>query len=227
MNKKLVLIPARGGSKGIPNKNIKMFAGKPLIAHSLNLARTLFDDNDICVSTDSFEIMDVLNKYNYTAPFVRPSKISQDNSSMNEVLNHCIAFYKSKGFDYDSIIILQPTSPLRTKDQFIQCLNIFNKNSELLISVKETSSNPFYLMFQENNDGYLERIAKKNFYYRQEAPKIWEINGAFYILKIDSFLQKQSLYNLKTEKYIMDKESSIDIDDNHDWNLAEFFYNKK
>ena len=115
--KLLYLIPARGGSKGIPRKNIKELSGKPLIAYSIDVARQLTDDCNICISTDDDEIMQVVTSYGLTVPFKRPDFLATDSVGTYEVILHAIDFYENLGVNYDAVVLLQPTSPLRTAQQ--------------------------------------------------------------------------------------------------------------
>ena len=112
--KTLYVIPARGGSKGIPGKNIKPLCGKPLIAYSIEVARALADDCDICLSTDSQQIADVAKNMGLEVPFMRPDYLATDKSGTYEVLLHAVQFYADKGIHYDTLVLLQPTSPFRT-----------------------------------------------------------------------------------------------------------------
>jgi len=124
----LYLIPARGGSKGIPHKNIKSLAGKPLIYYSIDVARELTTDDNICVSTDDNEIIKVVENYGLKVPFKRPDELATDNATTNDVILHAINFYESIGKQYDIIVLLQPTSPLRksqhVKEVFIAIFSI-------------------------------------------------------------------------------------------------------
>ena len=123
--KSLIVIPARGGSKGLPGKNIKKLAGKPLICYSIDIARQVADDEDICVSTDSAEIIEVVENYGLKVPFVRPTELSTDESTTNDVLRHALQFYKNNGKEYENIILLQPTSPLRTKEDIVNAIKLY------------------------------------------------------------------------------------------------------
>src|SRR5690554_4054145 len=111
--KVLYIIPARGGSKGVPGKNIKLLGGKPLIYYSIEVARALAKDEDICVSTDDERIKEVVEKTGLKIPFIRPAELGTDSASTYDVLLHAINFYSAQGKEYDLIILLQPTSPLR------------------------------------------------------------------------------------------------------------------
>lgn len=225
---KLVIIPARGGSKGLPNKNILLLNNKPLIYYTLEVARQLFEDKYIYVSTDSLKIKHLVEKTGLTVPFIRPKSLASDVSGMHEVLihalNHFSSFNKEK---IDVIILLQPTSPLRTVDHVKSAIKIYNKNLDMVVSVKKTDSNPYYNLFEEDENNFLKKIIDSDFVTRQNCPEVWEYNGAIYIINVSS-LKKQKLHKMKKiKKYKMDKLSSIDIDDNFDFKFSEYLLNEK
>ncbi|MEP1151837.1 MAG: acylneuraminate cytidylyltransferase family protein [Balneola sp.] len=219
--KYLVLIPARGGSKGVPGKNIRPLIGKPLIHYTVEAARSLFNDSDICVSTDSDQIKNVVEDIGLKVPFIRPKELSQDHSGSHEVIIHALDFYEKKGFNPEVVILLQPTSPLRTSLHIEEALSLFDPVLDMVVSVKKSSSNPYYNLFEETKDGYLEKSKKGKFERRQDAPNIWEYNGAIYVINTNS-IKKCKLHQLKKiRKYTMDESSSHDIDTELDFTLAE------
>ncbi len=219
--KPLIIIPARGGSKGLPRKNIKLLNGVPLIHYTIKAAQQLFNDSLICVSTDDEEIKLVAEETGIKIPFLRPEELATDTSGSYEVLLHAIDFYEKKGYKADTLILLQPTSPFRTSLQIQEAMKLFSNKIDMVVSVKETKSNPYYNLFEEEESGYLKKSKESNFNRRQDCPKIWEYNGAIYIINIDT-LKKQNLSAFqKVIKYKMDEYSSHDIDTPFDWNLAE------
>lgn len=216
----LFLIPARGGSKGLPDKNIKLLNGKPLICYTIDAAREVGNDADICVSTDDEMIVAVVERYGLTVPFVRPSELAKDSSSSEEVIKHTIEFYESRGKLYDYIVLLQPTSPLRTGRHLSEALKLINNDTEMIVSVKETDASPYYVLFEEDANGILHKSKEGVFTRRQDCPKVYELNGAIYIIKI-SKIKERGLSGLQKVKYVMDKKCSIDIDDIIDFKLSE------
>lgn len=221
----LYIIPARGGSKGIPHKNIRLLAGKPLICYSIDIARALTTDDNICVSTDDTKIIKVVEDYGLKVPFVRPEQYATDTATTNEVLIHAIEFYEAQGKKYDVIILLQPTSPLRKVDQVNEALSLYNKNLDMVVSVKE--SHAATVLCNENNEGYLELTINRSGIRRQDVQMYYEYNGAIYIINVDR-LKEFSLSGLiRKKKYVMDETSSIDIDNEFDWQLTEFFLSVK
>ena len=183
--KPLIVIPVRGGSKGIPGKNIKPLNGKPLINYTLNAARELFPDEIICVSTDSEEIIQIVEKSGLKVPFIRPAELATDTAGTYEVLLHAIEFYERNGYNPDIIILLQATSPFRNSKQIQEALDLFDITCEMVVSVKETKSNPYYILREENKDGWLVKSKDGNFTRRQDCPKVYEINGATYIISVN------------------------------------------
>lgn len=218
--KPLVIIPARGGSKGVPEKNIKLLNGKPLIHYTIEAAREVFKDDEICVTTDDLEIKNVAEKTGLKVPFLRPQELALDNSGTYEVLLHAIQFYEEKKYYPDTIILLQPTSPFRTSNQIKEAIEEYTDDIDMVVSVKETKSNPYYILFEENERGFLEKTKEANFTRRQDCPKVWEYNGAIYVINIET-LKKVPLNKFKRiKKYEMDEFSSHDIDTLFDWEVA-------
>ncbi len=220
--KTLFVIPARGGSKGIPHKNIKPLGGIPLIGYSINMARRFADDADICVSTDDPEIVRVAESMGLKVPFLRPAELATDKSGTYEVLLHALDFYKKRGVDYDTLVLLQPTSPLRKQSDVYRALKLYTPDIDMVVTVKEAASNPYYNCYEVDSDGFL-RISKGDGCYtrRQDAPKAWEYNGAVYVINVAS-LRKMPLGKFaKRIMCEMDAASSVDLDTELDWLIAE------
>ena len=222
--KPLVIIPARGGSKGIPQKNIKLLAGKPLVHYTIEVALELFIAGDICVSTDSEEIKTVAEQCGIQVPFLRPQNLATDTTNTRDVLLHAIDFYKEK--NYDTVVLLQPTSPFKTSTHVKEAMQLFTADTDMVVSVYETDLNPYYNLFEENGDGFLQQSKPSHITRRQDCPKVYAYNGAVYIIKIDSLKQQPINQFKKIIKYTMDKKSSLDIDTMEDWQLAEFYLNQ-
>ena len=227
MKNTLIFIPARGGSKGVPGKNIKHLDGKPLIEYTIEVARQLANDKDICVSTDDLQIKAVVENAGLNVPFLRPPHLATDNMGTYEVLIHAIEFYKARAIEYEKLILLQPTSPFRKSWQVQKAFDVWEDGLEMVVSVKETNSNPYYILFEENAEGYLEKSKKGNFITRQECPIVYEFNGAIYIIDVKSLMDRpiSSFTNLK--KFLMDEYTSLDIDTPMDWTIAEYLLKEK
>lgn len=226
--KSLVIIPARGGSKGIPHKNIKQLAGKPLIYYTIDVARQIVSDDDICVSTDDQEIIKCVEEYGLKVPFVRPAELATDNAGTYEVLLHALGFYEKLGKEYDTIILLQNTSPFRTIGHVKDALKLYSDDVDMVVSVKECPANPYYCVFEEDRNGYLH-VCKGdgNIFRRQDAPKVYEYNGAIYIMNPETLKTTHMHKMQKRVKYVMDDLSSFDLDTMWDWQMAENIISQK
>ncbi|MCX2680679.1 acylneuraminate cytidylyltransferase family protein [Galbibacter sp. EGI 63066] len=219
--KPLVVIPARGGSKGLPGKNIKLLNGKPLIHYTIEAARKVFDDENIIVSTDDDNIKSCAEKTGLKVPFIRPSELATDTVSTYDVLKHALTFCENQGYYPEIIVLLQPTSPFRKSTHIREALRLFDDSTDMVVSVKETKSNPYYVLFEEDKEGFLIKSKEGDFTRRQDSPKVWEYNGAIYVISVKSFKDTDSLVFKRTKKYIMDEASSVDIDSKFDWLIAE------
>lgn len=222
----LFLIPARGGSKGIPGKNIKLFAGKPLLSYSIELARQFAEDKDICLSTDDDAIAAVAEKMGLPVPFRRPPEFATDTASSNDVIMHALGFYESLGRSYDCIVLLQPTSPLRQASHVKEALALYAEKTDLVLSVKLADANPYFVLFEENKEGFLEKSKTGNFTRRQDCPEVWQANGAIYIFNVQSLKQGVEPARRKIVKYVMEGKYSADLDSELDWLFAEFLNSK-
>ena len=153
----LIVIPARGNSKGVPGKNIKELSGKPLIKYSIDAARQVFEDRDIIVSTDSREIKEYVEKLGLPVPFLRPAHLAKDTSGTYEVLLHALDYMAENGYHPDTLVLLQPTSPFRTEQHIKEALELYrlNESLEMVVSVMETKANPYFVLFEEDQDGML------------------------------------------------------------------------
>ena len=220
--KVLYLIPARGGSKGLIGKNVKKLNGKALVNHSIDFARNFTTDENICLSTDSADVIQCALDNNFKAPFIRPNSLSTDTTSTNEVIIHAINHYESKGLYFDLLILLQPTTPFRKQEDLKDMINQWENDFDLMVSVKEPHDSPYFNIFEENINNYLVKSKKSKSTRRQDAPKVYAFNGAFYIYNIKSLKSKHFGDFNKIKKYVIkDPLYSIDIDNQLDWLLAE------
>ena len=211
----LYIIPARGGSKRLPGKNIKPLAGKPLICYSIDVARAFTSDDNICVSTDDDKIIETVEDYGLKVPFKRPANLATDDATTNDVLLHALDFYKKKGRTYDIIVLLQPTSPLRKAEHVQEALSLFSEDLDMVVSVKRTTAPS--LLCKENKEGFLV--------FSFENPKAdlhYEYNGAVYVINANALKKKNLSGFTRKKKYVMDEKVSVDIDTELDWKYAEF-----
>ena len=223
----LVIIPARSGSRGLPDKNIKLLKGKPLIHYTIEVAQQVFKNEDICVSTNSEKYIEIAEQTGIKVPFIRPKQLSSDTATTQDVLLHCLSFYEKKGFSYDYILLLQPTSPLREKKHLEGVLMANKEEYDMIASVKETKANPYYTLVEENKEGYLEKSKKGDFTRRQDCPKVFEYNGSMYLIKTKSLKESPISSFTKVKKYEMDASFSIDIDNQLDFDLQGAILNLK
>ena len=223
-NKSIVaLIPARGGSKGIPGKNIKPLAGKPLIAWTIEAARKSQYIDRVIVSTDDEKIAEVAKQYKADVPFMRPLELATDSASGTDVAIHALNWLKDNDKNYDALILLQPTSPLRSSEDIDNAIpQFFSSSAKALVSVCEARHHPLWantLPSDLNMKDFIRpEIKNKN---RQELPVYYQLNGALYIATPDYLLNVKSFFGQETYAFIMPEERSVDIDSLSDFFLAE------
>ncbi len=219
----LFLIPARGGSKGIPKKNIKNLGGKPLIYYTIDAAKELARDGDVCVSSDSDEIIQTVESYPLEVRFKRPAELATDKSGSYEVLTHAISFYENQGQFYDTLVLLQPTSPFRKVRHVKEAMDLFSMDLDMVVSVNKSTANPYFNLFEENESGHLKISKESDYIRRQDAPNVYEYNGVVYVINVKSLKKYRSLGAFKKiKKYEMDALYSVDLDVPMDWAYAEF-----
>lgn len=219
----LVIIPARSGSKGLPDKNIKEFNGEPLVVKTLKQALRIFPKENIFISTDSSKYQSIIAQHvKFQIKELRPSKLSNDDSNNDGYISHALSLTK-ENIKLKWALILQCTSPLRTDKDIYGIINRRNKNIDLISSVFSTKSNPYYLHRIINPEGYLQPVLQNNFRRRQDCPEVYELNGAMFLLNINSFrANDHTMFNLKkTIPYKMPIERSLDIDTEFDFKMAE------
>lgn len=224
----LAIIPARGGSKGIPRKNIKNINGKPLIQYTIDEAKGSKYLDKIIVSTDDEEIAEVALHCGAEVPFLRPKELAQDGSKTIDTLIHVLKELNSMMDNYNYLVLLQPTQPMRKSwhiDEAIE--SIIEKDEESLVSVSLVNENPI-LTRTINKYGTLEKILNINSTVRrQDFPKYYKVNGAIYINKIDSNFNENTSLNDNKLAYVMDKAYDVDIDEEIDIEMFELMLNKQ
>jgi CMP-N,N'-diacetyllegionaminic acid synthase len=220
-NKSIIgVIPARGGSKGIPKKNIKPLAGKPLISWTIEEAKKSKYLDRLILTSDNEEIIKVAKKYGCDVPFVRPSALAGDNTSGIDPIIHALGEINDT-FDY--VLVLQPTSPLRNVIDIDTCIEkIIDNNDNSLVSIYETDKSPYW-MFILNEGNQLKKLIDEQIpSRRQDTPDSYSLNGAIYLADTRWFLDRKSFLNQETKGYIMPKERSFDIDTELDFQICEF-----
>ncbi|MFT5676459.1 MAG: CMP-N,N'-diacetyllegionaminic acid synthase [Paraglaciecola sp.] len=224
----LALIPARGGSKGIPRKNIKFLGGKPLIQWTIDAANQSKYIDRLILSSDDAEIIRVAQSFNCETPFVRPAELALDTTSSMDVIVHALNHVEQCDEPpYSHLLLLQPTSPFRDAahiDQIIeQCID---QSAEMMISVNRLKKHPSYMYYLDN--GHLTSFQPiKQQLRRQDMPVSYEHNGALYFAKI-SLLRETLSYNYATAMpFEMSKSASLDLDEPEDWDYAEHLIKNK
>lgn len=224
----LAIIPARSGSKGLKDKNIKILNGKPLIAYTIEAALKSGVFDDVIVSTDSEKYKKISEEYGAYVPFLRSQELSRDTTSTNDVIEDLILKLKDMGREYDSFMILQPTSPLRDEKDIVNAVEIFmDKKANSVVSMCECEHSPLLAKELDENlclDGFLADVQTRR---RQEFSKFYRLNGAIYLIQIEYFLKYKDYYKENSYAYIMDKRKSIDIDDIYDFEFAEVLIRNK
>ena len=221
----LALIPARGGSKGLPNKNIRPLLGKPLIAWTLEQAsKSKYFDN-IFVSTDSEKIASTANEYGVKVPFLRPAELADDDSPTSDAVLHALTTFERFGEIYDYVVLLEPTSPLRKSTDIDEAIKLLveNNDAESLISVGEIRLEHPAIAKKIGSDGfivpYIQNI--ESVYQRQQTDKAYFPYGVIYMSKVSSYKKHLTFYVKKTIPYFIERWQNFEIDDEIDFIVAE------
>lgn len=224
----LCVIPARGGSKGLPGKNIKELSGIPLIAHSIITAQKANVFDEVMVNTDSQEIADVGKQYGANVPFLRPKRLASDNATIMDTYIHALEWYEENKMIFDYIMVLLPTAPLRISEDILGALNIMHeKKGSTVLGVCPVDHPPFWMNTLDEGlsmkEFISEDIRQKN---RQELPEYYRLNGAIYLAEVSVLKRDRDWYKTNPIAYIMPRERSVDIDSIDDFEYAEFLLNK-
>jgi N-acylneuraminate cytidylyltransferase len=218
-DKFLGIIPARSGSKGLPNKNIKLLKGKPLLAWTIEEALSSKYLEQVIVSTDSSEIAQIAINYGALVPFLRSKNLATDESPTVDTVLDLI----KKLPNYDYVVLLQPTSPLRTIEDIDSAIDIMKTaKAKALVSVCESDESPYW-MYKMNANNILSPLveATESISRRQDLPKSYTVNGAIYVAHTDYLLKNKSFFGAETLGYVMEKEKSFDIDSADDFKEVE------
>jgi len=220
----LAVITARGGSKGLPGKNIKEINGKPLIEWTINTALQTIEIDKTIVSTDDLVIAEIAKQAGASVPFLRPKYLAKDNSSSVDVLLHAINHFERKNEKYDLILLLEPTSPLRKKEDLSLAIKKFYTNQEDfdgIVSLGEIKlENP--VITKIIKDSYVAPfIEYKSILQRQQYPKVFFPYGVIYAVKTDILKMNKTIYNKRTMPYLIERWQNYEIDDNYDFMCVE------
>lgn len=222
-------ICARGGSKGIPKKNIRLLCGKPLIIHTIDVAKRCKLINRIIVSTDDHEIAEIAREAGAEVPFLRPRELALDTTAKLPVIKHAIQFLEcQEGYRADIIVDLDPTSPLRTEKDIEACIRmVMAGEADNVFSVTEAHRNPYFNMV-EIIDGRVQLVKQLDYPItrRQDAPEVYDLNASIYVWKRDALMDNEALCLENTGIYLMPRWA-IDIDNETDFELVEFILKKE
>lgn len=225
----IAIIPARSGSKGLKDKNIKLLNGKPLIYYSIQSAIQSGCFDEIFVSTDSEKYKQIAEESGASVPFLRSEKNSTDTADSWDVVRETIEKYKQIGKEFDGFMLLQPTSPLRSAEDIINAFNLKReKKANSVLSITETDHSPLQTACLPKSLNLGKMYKSKYFNMRrQDMPTYYRLNGAIYLADMDSFIKNGTIYCGKVVGYVMEKQRSIDIDDELDFVIAETLLARK
>ena len=231
-NKVLALIPARGGSKGLPGKNIKDLCGMPLLAWPIRAAKESNYIDQVIVSTENKNYADIARSYGASVPFIRPAKLAKDDSTTYLVVEHALNYLKSQNEMYDYMVLLEPTSPLTTSKDIDEALKLLISKRNLADSVvgvsKVEATHPVFDV-RINDKGLIEPYATENFstFRRQEIEDLYHFEGSLYISDTKILLKEKTFYHERTLPYIVPRWKSLEIDEMVDMITAEALINNK
>lgn len=224
----LALLLARGGSKGVPRKNVRLLGASPLLEWSIRAAQKSRYVDHIVVSTDDTEIAAVARRAGADVPFLRPEALASDTASSIDAMVHAIEQVHHSHPAFDLVVLLQPTSPFRTAEDVDAALELlFEKQAQAVVSVCETDHSPYLSNILPENgcmaDFLKDEVKHKN---RQEWPTFYRINGAVYVSYIDTFLTHHGFFSNETYAYCMPISRSLDIDSEWDFFVAQAIVQK-
>ena len=229
--KVVAFIFARSGSKGLPMKNIKLFSGKPLIAHSIEQALAVERIERVIVSTDSDDIAQISLRFGAEVPYLRPLELAQDSSPELLAWRHGLEFLKSTTGSFpQAMISLPPTSPLRNHQDIENCIDEFQKNdADVVITVTDAHRNPFFNMVKANVDGSVSLVnySDSKITRRQDAPRLYDVTTHCYVAKPEFVMTHDSIFEGIVRAVYVPIERSIDIDSLLDLQIAEFLKSKQ
>ena len=220
--KNIAIIPARSGSKGLKDKNIRHLCGKPLIDYTIEAAKKSGCFDEIMVSTDSDHYAEIAKKCGASVPFLRSEETSSDTASSWDMVEEVLNGYLTRGKEFDTFCLLQPTSPLRNAEDIKRAYELYDKMASFaVVSVCEAEHSPLWCGHLPDNNEFIDFIDVNSMKQRQAGGKFYRLNGAIYIVNCDRFKKDRYLYQNGSFAYIMEQERSIDIDSLIDFKIAE------
>lgn len=223
--KNIAIIPARSGSKGVKDKNIRNLCGKPLMAYTIEAAIKSGEFDEVMVSTDSEKYAEIARKSGANVPFLRSKATASDTASSWDMVDEVLLNYEKLGKSFDTFCLLQPTSPLRTMEDIKDAYQIYRDKAVFaVVSVCEAEHSPLWCGHLPINHEFINFVQPENLKQRQAGRKFYRLNGAIYIVNISRFEKDRQLYKKGSFAYIMSQEKSIDIDTEIDFKLAELMF---
>jgi len=221
----LGLIPARGGSKGIVRKNLRLLAGKPLLMHTVEAARASAHLTRVVLSTDDVEIAEVGRRSGVDVPFLRPAELALDSTPMIEVVLHCIRWLQGQGEEYEAVCLLQPTSPLRSAETIDRCISeLWQRNADCVVSVRPVPAehNPHWVYFIEPDGSlHLSTGEAEPISARQLLPAAYHRDGSVFVARTPGVLSRGSLYGPRTIGVVSPEAEAFDLDTEEQWEQLE------
>ena len=212
---------ARGGSKGLPGKNIKELGGIPLLAHSIRLAKSMDRVDRIFVSTDDAQIAAVATKFGAEV-IDRPAELATDTASEWMAWQHAIEYVRARGLDFDIFLSLPATSPLRNAQDVVNCLDALWDDTDVVITVTPSTRSPYFNMISTDASGLAHVVlGAADFKRRQDVPPVYDITTVAYVARPDFILTHERLFAGRVRPVVIPKERAVDIDDEYDFTLAQ------
>jgi len=228
----LCTICARGGSKGVPKKNIRLLLGKPLIAYTIEQALACPQIDRVAVSTDSEDIAETAKRFGAEAPFIRPAHLATDEASKLPAIQHLVRHYTEKlKFKPDFVVDLDPTSPLRTMEDIKRCIDLIMNDPECdsVITGYRSNKNPYFNMVELDGSGFasLSKKPEVKVLSRQAAPLVYAMNASVYVWKTDVLFRREDIIADRTKFIEMPDDRSVDIDSEIDFKLVELIMKER
>ena len=222
---------ARGGSKGVPNKNVKELAGKPLIAYAIESGKNISLIDKLIVSTDDEKIAAIAREHGAEIPFMRPAQLAKDDSPELLSWQHTIKIIQEQtGCKIDVLLVIPTTSPLRAVEDLEHCLQmLFKSNADIVVTVKEAERNPYFnmLVLDENDYAHLAISGQKTFNHRQQSPTVYDMTTVAYAARASYILDTSSMLEGKVKAVVIPQERALDIDTMLDFEIAEFLMKRR
>lgn len=216
---------ARGGSKGLPGKNIRTLGDKPLIAHSITFAKSCSEISDVIISTDCPEIAKVGTDWGATVPFLRPEHLSQDTSPEMEAWRHAVEYYRSNIGDFDVFLSLPAVSPLRRSEDVPGILKVLETSqADFVMSATESDANPYANLIEKKGAAGYKLCSAEKSGRRQDAPKVYRIIPMYYACRVENIFKMNNLFDGKVEIYEIDRARAVDVDTLEDFKLLQYLH---